>query len=119
MNPNPDASAPAPADPSAGLTRTLSRIVIVLGREATLDPAPLIAAAWRRHLKLMILVLGLPLTPSQQHVCEAGLEAAGRGLLELEERVVLDPRRVAGLVEDSDHVVFAVSPEERDELGWE
>ena len=84
-----------------------------------LDVAPLIAAAWRRRLKLMILVLGLPLTPSQQEVCEAGLEAAGRRLIELEERVVLDPQQVAGLVEDSDRVVFAVSPAERVDLGWE
>ena len=106
-------------DQSAGLTRTPSRIVVVLGRETTLDVAPLIAAAWRRRLKLMILVLGLPLTPSQQEVCEAGLEAAGRRLIELEERVVLDPQQVAALVEDSDRVVFAVSPAEREALGWE
>jgi hypothetical protein len=108
-----------PRDPSGGLARDAHRIVVVLGREAVLDAAPLIETAWRHHLKLTILVLGLPLTPSQQQVCEAGLEAAGRRLIELEERAVLDPGRVAGVVQSSDRVVLAVSPQERDQLGWE
>lgn len=107
---------PARADPSAGLAPAPSRIVVVLGRDTGLDPAPLIDTAWRQRLKLTILVLGLPLTPSQQQVCGAGLEAAGRRLIELEERVVLDPGQIAGLVEGPDRVVFAVSPDERAQL---
>jgi hypothetical protein len=114
----PEARRADPPTGPIGLTRAPDRIVVVLGREAVLDAAPLIETAWRYHLELTILVLGLPLTPSQQQVCEAGLEAAGRRLIELEERVILDPERVAGLVQSSDRVVLAVSPQERDQLGW-
>ena len=93
------------------------RIVVVLGRETGLDVGPLIAEAWQCNVKLLVLVLGLPLTPAQERVCGDALQAAGRRLIELEERVVLDAATVTGIVRDGDRVVLSVSDTERNQLG--
>jgi hypothetical protein len=88
----------------------VSRIVVVLGREPVLDADAVVKQAWKENAELVILTLGwLPLSEGQKRICEVALEAAGRGLIWLEERIMYDPAEVADLLRDDDRVHLAVS----------
>lgn len=91
----------------------MSRIVIVLGRDPNVDIEGLIEQAWKENVELIIYVLGaLPMSPGQQRICDAGLEAVGRGSILLEERLVHNPVDVARLIRNDDRVHLTVSRDE-------
>jgi len=88
----------------------MGRIVVVLGRDPVIDIDAIIQDAWKTNSELVILTLGwIPMSHVQQRICDQALEAAGRGLVELEEKLVFDPADVPGLLHEDDRVHLAVS----------
>ena len=88
----------------------MGRIVVVLGRDPILDIDAVVQDAWKTNSELVILNLGwIPMSTLQQRVCDFALEAAGRGLIELEEKLVYDPADVPRLLREDDRVHLAVS----------
>jgi hypothetical protein len=92
----------------------MSRIVVVLGRDPAVDIDALVRQAWKENHELVILNLGwIPLSHEQQRISDTALEAAGRGLILLEEKLVYDPADVPGLIRADDRVHLAMSPMEQ------
>ena len=88
----------------------MGRIVVVLGRDPVLEIDAVIKQAWKEKSELVIFTLGwLPLSSEQVRLCEIALEAAGRGVIWLEEKALYDPAEVARLIRDDDRVHLAVS----------
>jgi len=90
-----------------------ARIVIVLGRNKKIDLKPLIDRAWRERVPLVIINFGFPLTPSQQRIVDAAVEAAGTGAIALDAMIAYDVRQVVSMLHPSDDVIFAASRGER------
>jgi hypothetical protein len=90
-----------------------ARIVIVLGRSKKLDLKPLVDRAWRERVPLVIINMGFPLTPSQQKIVDAALEAAGTGAIALDAMIAYDARQAVSLIGPTDEVIFAASRGER------
>lgn len=88
----------------------MGRIVLVLGQDPALDVEPIIRKAWKENLELVVLNLGwVPLSSGQKKICDAALEAAGRGLVWLEEKIIADPADIPGLLREDDIVYLALS----------
>ena len=93
-----------------------ARIVIVLGRGKKLDLKPLVDRSWRERVALVIINLGFPLTPSQQRVVDAALEAAGTGAIALDAMIAYDARQAVSFLHEGDEVIYAAARGERREV---
>jgi hypothetical protein len=93
-----------------------ARVVIVLGRKKKIDLKPFVDRVWRARVPLVIINLGFPLTPSQQKVVDAALEAAGTGVIALDAVIAYDPRQAVSFLHDGDEIVYAAARAERREV---
>jgi len=64
----------------------------------------------------VIINLGFPLTPSQQKVVDAALEAAGTGVIALDAVIAYDARQAVSFLHDGDEIVYAAARAERREV---
>lgn len=90
-----------------------ARIVVVLGRTKKLDLKPLVDRAWKERLVLVVVNLGFPLTPSQQKVIDAALEAAATGAIALDAMIAYDARQAVSFLHEGDEIVYAAGRAER------
>jgi hypothetical protein len=93
-----------------------ARVVIVLGRKGKIDLKPFVERVWRARVPLVIINLGFPLTPGQQKVVDAALEAAGTGVIALDAMIAYDARQAVSFLHDGDEIVFAAGRAERREV---
>ena len=91
----------------------VARIVVVLGRTKKLDLKPLVDRAWKERLTLVIINLGFPLTPSQQKVVDAALEAAATGAIALDAMIAYDARQAVSFLHKGDEIIYAAGRAER------
>ena len=97
-------------------TARTSRLVVVLGRSKKIDVKPLVDRVWKERLTLVIINLGFPLTPSQQKVVDAALEAAATGAIALDALIAYDARQAVSFLHDGDEIVYAAARAERREV---
>ena len=93
--------------------KTMTRLVVALGRDARVDMHEMVHDAWQSHLELVILSMGFPLTREQNAAIDVAMEAAGQGLLELEARICYMPDQAAAKIRPDDRVVLALANGER------
>jgi hypothetical protein len=94
-------------------TARASRLVVVLGRGKKLDVKPLVNRAWHERIPLVIVNLGFPLTPSQQKVVDAALEAAATGAIALDAMIAYDATQAVSFLDEGDEIVYAAARAER------
>ena len=93
-----------------------ARIVVVLGRRKKVALRELVDRAWRERVPLVIINLGFPLTPSQQAIVDAALEAAATGAIALDAMIAYDAQQAAAFLHEGDEVIYAASRSERSEV---
>lgn len=91
----------------------MSRLVVVLGREADVDMAAIVQDAWRSRVELVIYNVGFPLTTEQNRAIDVAMEAAGRGVLDLEARITYTIEEAASRIRTDDRVVLAIFGRDR------
>ena len=74
---------------------------------------PLVNRAWQERLTLVIINLGFPLTPSQQKVVDAALEAAGTGAIALDAMIAYDAAQAVSFLNEGDEIIYAAARAER------
>jgi len=106
----------AKRDEPESVRMTAERVVIVLGRKKKIDLKPFVERVWRARIPLVIVNLGFPLTPSQQKVVDAALEAAGTGVIALDAVIAYDARQAVSFLHEGDEIVYAAGRTERREV---
>lgn len=91
----------------------MSRLVVVLGREANVDMNAMVQEAWKCRVELVIFNLGFPLTTQQNNAIDIAMEAAGRGVLDLEARITYTIEEAASRIRTDDRVVLAIFGRDR------
>jgi hypothetical protein len=94
----------------------MSRLVVVLGREANVNMDEMVHQARDARVELVILNIGFPMTAEQTAAIDISMEAAGRGILDLEARICYTPEEAAAKIRADDQVVLAVSGPDRARL---
>jgi hypothetical protein len=91
----------------------MTRLVVVLGREAGIDMNAMVQDAWKARCELVVYSIGFPLTRAQNDAIDIAMEAAGRGALDLEARITHTIDDAAALIQPEDRVVLAIFGRER------
>lgn len=91
----------------------MGRLVVLLGREADVDMNAAIQDAWKSRVELVILNLSFPLTTAQNRAIDVAMEAAGRGVLDLEARIAYTIEEAASRIRADDRVVLAIFGRDR------